>query len=297
MGVTALLLWGCANSTLPRNNMGEVVNRTKEFDEYWYSDEAEITSYKLEQARYGEIHEGTAVLVFVTEHFSKKKQVKADEPGMNDYSVMKLNFAKKFNTGIYPYSMMTSSFVPVDYPKSHATKVTSSAQEWCGHVFTQLNNRNGRYDIAAYSYFESEGDDHLQLEETWLEDELWNKIRLNPELLPVGKMKMIPSFFYLRLKHKELRAYDAELSMSHVGKGLISYSVNYPELKREITIIYNADFPYTIEYWKESYLSGWGESAKKLTTKATKISTIKSKYWVKNRVKDTVLREKLGLKN
>ena len=28
---------------------------TSEFKDYWYSGEAEITSYKLEQARYGEI--------------------------------------------------------------------------------------------------------------------------------------------------------------------------------------------------------------------------------------------------
>ena len=42
-----------------------------EFADYWYRGQAEITSYDLEQARYGELRSGTAVLVFVTEDFSK----------------------------------------------------------------------------------------------------------------------------------------------------------------------------------------------------------------------------------
>ncbi|MEM6807488.1 MAG: septum formation inhibitor Maf, partial [Bacteroidota bacterium] len=49
-----------------------------DFQAYWYKGEAEISSYKLEQARYGEIHEGHSVLVYVTEDFSKSKQVKLD---------------------------------------------------------------------------------------------------------------------------------------------------------------------------------------------------------------------------
>ncbi|MGB2691994.1 MAG: septum formation inhibitor Maf, partial [Thermodesulfobacteriota bacterium] len=43
---------------------------SEEFKAYWYDGKAEITSYKLEQARYGELHEGYAVMVFVTEDFS-----------------------------------------------------------------------------------------------------------------------------------------------------------------------------------------------------------------------------------
>ena len=44
-----------------------------ELKTYWYNSEAEITSYNLKQARYGEIHEGKAALIFVTEPFSKKR--------------------------------------------------------------------------------------------------------------------------------------------------------------------------------------------------------------------------------
>ena len=51
-----------------------------DFGAYWYQGKAEITSYTLEQARYGEIHSGHAVLVYVTEDFSRGKQVKLDRP-------------------------------------------------------------------------------------------------------------------------------------------------------------------------------------------------------------------------
>ena len=37
-----------------------VMAPSQEFRDYWYAGEAEITRYKLEQARYGEIHQGDA---------------------------------------------------------------------------------------------------------------------------------------------------------------------------------------------------------------------------------------------
>jgi len=115
--------------------------------EYWYAGEAEITSYKLTQARYGEIHSGHAVLIFVTEPFSTKTWTKADQPTATDVSVMKLNFTKKFNTGIYPYSMMTSTFLPVD-GAVNSLKITSSSQEWCGHTYMEMKNKS-KYEFKS----------------------------------------------------------------------------------------------------------------------------------------------------
>ena len=64
---------------------------SEEFKKYWYAGEAEISSYQLEQARYGEIRKGTAVLIYVTEDFLPKKQVKADYQNTNNVPVLKLN--------------------------------------------------------------------------------------------------------------------------------------------------------------------------------------------------------------
>ena len=37
-----------------------------QFNDYWYAGDAELTRYALQQVRYGEVHEGDAVLIFVT---------------------------------------------------------------------------------------------------------------------------------------------------------------------------------------------------------------------------------------
>lgn len=276
---------------------------SEEFKSYWYDGKAEITSYKLEQARYGEIHEGYAVLVFVTEDFSKSKQVKLDNPQNakgDDVKVLKLNRIKKFDTGIYRYSMMDSVFTPIytgEYPNT--LKLTSSSQEWCGNTFTQLNLAENGYDVRSFSYFESEGDQKFSLQKEILEDEIWARIRIAPESLPVGSIKIIPAAMASRLTHKDLKVEIAEASLTENPKdsNLMDYNLVYDDSGRVVKITFSKSFPYEILSWQETYKSGFGSSAKTLTTKATKYKTLISDYWNKNNNIDRKLREKLGLTN
>ena len=261
---------------------------SQKFKEYWYAGEAEITSYKLEQARYGEIRDGKAVLVFVTEDFLPDSQVKADTYDESNIPVLKLNATKKFNTGIYPYSIMQSTFFPVAN-NQHALKISASIQEWCGHVYTQLNNRK-EFEIMSHSYFQGEPDQNFKLEKTWTENELWTKLRINPSTLPVGEISIIPSLEFTRLKHKTITAYKA---FANLNDG--TYTLNYPELNRSLKINFNTAFPFEILGWEETSTSGFGASAKTLTTKATKLETIKSAYWNKNNNTDESLRTTLKL--
>ena len=107
--------------------------------------------------RYGEIHEGDAVLVFVTEEINPALQVKADYSGPENVPILKLNAVRKFFTGIYPYSIMTSVFTPMDVLKYPLPlKITSSSQEWCGHVYTQMNLSDNEYRVRVHSYFEKD---------------------------------------------------------------------------------------------------------------------------------------------
>ncbi|MBQ0733013.1 septum formation inhibitor Maf [Aquimarina celericrescens] len=265
---------------------------SEDFKKYWYAGNAEITSFQLEQARYGEIRKGTATLIYVTEDFLPNEQVKADNRNPNNIPVLKLNATKKFNTGIYPYSIMQSTFYPVS-DNRHAIKVSSSIQEWCGHIYAQLNNRQ-QFDIMSHSYFQNEADQEFSLNKAILENELWTKIRINPDDLPLGDIKVIPSFEYCRLKHKEIKAYTAKASIKNDGETNI-YSIEYPELSRNISIAFNSSFPYEIESWTESFTSGFGSNAKEMITKATKIKRIKSAYWGKNSNEDEVMRNELGL--
>ena len=279
-------------------------HETQQFKDYWYSGKAEITSYNLSQARYGENHDGYAVLIFVTEDFSKTKQVKLDYPSQNkndSIKILKLNLVKKFNTGIYKYSIMESVFTPVDLKKfPNSLKLTSSSQEWCGHTFTQLNFKNNSFAVNQFSYFESDGDRNFHIKKAFLEDELWTRIRLDPFSLPTGKIKLIPSLLISRLKHEGLEIVDAnailiKLPNSKNGKEILQYNLEFPDSKRLFKINFNRDFPHEIISWEEKYKSGFGPDSKKLTTKAVKNKSLFIDYWNKNSIVDVALRKQLGI--
>jgi len=216
------------------------IEKVNDFDQYWYQSKAEITSYKLEQSRYGEIHPGYATTIFVTEPFNTNKQVKADNGAADEtVSVLKLNKTRKFNTGIYPYSTMTSTFTPVNISGPGATlKVSNSVQEWCGQVYMQMNKKSSHYQVQSYSYFESEGDNKFKVNATLLEDEIMNLIRINPNGIEEGKATIIPSSTYLRFLHKPLKPYNATIEKSSTefnGKQVQLISINYSELSRTLT--------------------------------------------------------------
>ncbi|TPV32341.1 septum formation inhibitor Maf [Paucihalobacter ruber] len=257
-----------------------------EFKMYWFNGKAEISSYKLEQARYGEMHEGSAVLIFVTEDFLPDVQVKADSKDSENIGVLKLNATKDFNTGIYPYHIMQSTFYPLSN-NYHALKVTASIQEWCGQVYSQINNR-GQFEVLSHSYFEGEADEEFNLDETILENELFNQLRINPKSLPTGDIKIIPSLEYLRLKHRQIKLYKATAKLTDS-----TYAVYYPDLGRSLEINFKSDFPYTIDSFKESYTDGADGAI--LTTTAKRINTILEPYWQKNKPDNSYLRAQLGL--
>lgn len=259
--------------------------------DYWYSGQAEISSYSLKQARYGEVHEGHSVLVFVTEPFNISKYVKSDYGSADDVSVLKLNNTRKFNTGIYPYSMMTSSFLPFENGE-HSFKVSSSSQEWCGHTYINLENRD-EFNVLIESYFENESD-VISMKKSLLEDDFWSKIRLNPRELPTGNISVVPSFFFLRMTHAECKAYDCKASWIE-NKIVTKYILEYPGLGRSITIEFETNGPHKILGWKETFKSGFGADAKVLTTEGTLIKTLRSDYWNKNKKSDSYLRTELGL--
>jgi hypothetical protein len=292
----ALYLPSACGQPIDAKGSVESPTTSNAFGDYWYQGKAEISSYKLSQARYGEMREGHAVMVFVTEDFSHKKQVKLDRPQQTPEDVakvLKLNLTKKFNTGIYPYSMMQSVFTPVDRSRSpHSLKVTTSSQEWCGHTFTQLNLKSSGFEHRGYSYFESEGDINTKLDKVLLEDELWNLIRINPKLLPTGEVNIIPATMTHRLRHTKLESQKASIDLSSNETETI-YEINYPD--RQLKIIFETEFPHKILGWDETYRDGFGTSAQTLTTKARLDKTIMSAYWTKNSNADASLRKELNL--
>jgi len=261
---------------------------SEEFKSYWFNGEAEVTSYKLIQSRYGESREGTAMLVYVTEDFLPDAQVKANAKSDITIPVIKLNATKNFNTGIYPYSIMQSTFYPLEGTSS-ALKISASIQEWCGHVYIQLNNKD-EFKLVSHSYFEGEADKKMRLPKTYLENEVWTQLRIDPNLLPTGEISMIPSFEYLRLDHQEIKAYPAMAEFYQDGEWSV-YKISYPVLKRELKIYYSNFAPFKIQQWiEETEVNG-----KLYSTSAKKMEEIKSDYWNKKSNNDLHLREQLNL--
>lgn len=271
-----------------------------QLDAYWYQGKAEISTYQLSQNRYRDLHPGKAILIQVTEDFLTDAQVKNDRyRNPNSTAILKTNFIRHFNTGIYDYAIMTSAFTPVKTAEWPFTlKTTTSVQDWCGHVFGQLNYREGSYQMQTLSYFESEGDQQQSLGSAMLEDELFNRIRMNWKDLPTGKNLMIPALSYLRLLHKNAAPYEVNLSLADYtnrdfsGEQLKVYTIEFPELDRQLEIIFSAKPPYYIEGWRDTHPSF---DDQKRTSVARRTHTILDDYWTHNALTDVGLRAKLGL--
>lgn len=306
-----ILLASCQNNTetskATPSPAKAIPAATKNFDsdnklsKYWYEGKAEVSRYELQQNRYRDVHPGEAILIFVTEDFLTDKQVKNDNySNPNSIPILKANMIRKFPTGLYDYSMMTSVFTPVgnsDYPNT--LKVTTSSQEWCGHTYMQLNLGSNNYDVTLHSYFENEADQDIEVPVKILEDELFNRIRINPDNLPTGKMELLPSTVVARLMHLKYQPYEAVLSLAPYsgsefeGEALQVYTIEYPELNRTLEIVFEQTAPYEIAGWKDSYPSAFDRQVR--STIAKKTHQIKNAYWSKNSLEDMEVRAELGL--
>lgn len=262
------------------------------FDSYWYQGKAELTRYALRQARYGEVHDGEAVLIFVTEDFLPKLQVKHESGESEDaLSVLKLNAYLRFYTGIYPYTVMTSSFSPAT--GAPTLKLSNTVQEWCGQVYSQINRRSDGLHTLMHSYFQKEADQKMTLPNATLEDGLWAQLRIAPEGIREGKQDIVPALSYVRMRHKALRAYPAVVARkTNVDSDLIDHplhalEVDYPPLGRKLVIYYEPDFPHVIQAWEET--------EGPFRTTAVRTHAIIDDYWNHNSVSDAPYRDALGL--
>lgn len=291
-----------ASSAAPAQTVAfTFADQNPELSDYWHQGKAEISRYALQQNRYKDVHPGEAVAIFVTEDFLTDKQVKNDNySNPNSTPVLKTNLLRKFPTGIYDYSMMTSVFTPTrveDYPQT--LKITTSAQDWCGQAYMQLNYEDEQYRMQLRSYFENEADQDKKVAYAMLEDELFNRIRINPKGLPTGQVNIIPSTTVIRLRHLPFKAYTANATHGDYsgsdfeGANLKVYTLEYPELQRELSIVYQAGAPYIIEGWTDTYPSAFDQQAR--TTLARRTNTILSPYWKLNDREDLAERQRLEM--
>jgi len=269
----------------------------------WNQGKAEVSRYALSQGRYRDNHEGDAVLIFVAEPFSRSKQVKVDDwqaAGDDLVNVLKLNHTRNFVTGLYPYSLMLSTFTPLDARTPQPPlKITASVQEWCGHVFTQINRRGEGFEIAGYSYFESEGDWKESIRSVLTEDEIWTRIRLSPGQLPTGEIELLPGALHARLTHQALRPAKARAEWieadpkAHDPAKVRGYRVRYTSgSDRVLSLWFERAAPHGIVAWEEAYTDVAGVP---LTTRARRTHVKWIDYWTRHSNADRALRSELGL--
>lgn len=263
------------------------------FWQTWGDGQAELSSYALRIPRYGALRSGTAVAIFVTENFSLSKRVKTDAaptPGGDAFPVMKLNLAEDFQTGIYDYNVMTSTFValqPVDgRAAGRATKVSFSSQEWCGHVYHQL--LFGQYGAKStlHSYFEGEADEEKDIaapRDGISEDVLMHWVRgMALPILKPGETRavsLLPSLQSSRFQHQALGWREAKLSRSETSEPLTVPAGVFDVETFRVQIQGGATRTYFVEKAAPHRIVKWmaddGESAEMLRS-------IRSKYWQEN---------------
>jgi hypothetical protein len=255
--------------------------------DFWFSG-AEISSFTLSQSRYGKNHPGHAELIFVTEPFLIDKQVKDESGQGGSTGVLKLNSLTTFNTGIYSYRTMTSTFRPIDLAKfPHALKSTTSIQDWCGQAFQQSNFRENGWSVQIRSYFEKAGDQDLSLPPAHLEDELWITLRLDPKSLPTGETEIIPGAVFTRFHHLAHAAVKANATLDLSGKAAI-YTISYPSLGRALSIGFDKEFPHIIRAWTE--ITPKGKTSATLNKRLMNVP-----YWEMHNPEDAEKRKQLGL--
>ena len=271
------------------------------FWDHWGDGSAELAGYRLTQPRYGQARRGEAVFVTVTEEFTRATRVKSDGGHGDEYPVLKLNEVRDFQTGVYDYNVLTSSFLALDgsSPLGVPTKVSFSAQEWCGHAYEHLIADSGSLRRTLHSYFDGEADKddrHDLPPGAVFGDALPLLVRgVVGELVGPGQTRevpFLPSALDRRLKHKPLAWTTARIARSAGAVDVVvpagtyrAYTVTVsPAGGTATTYWVEAAVPHRVVRWtrpdgEEGVLSG----------------VMRSKYWNQNGEGREDMRAKLGL--
>lgn len=264
---------------------------------HWGDGKAELSGYRIETPRYGEKREGHVALIYVTEALDRRTLVKDDTgsvPEPERLHVIKLNHTLKFQTGIYPYSVMTSVFAPVaDYglERFFPAKISFTAQEWCGHVFQQLKPLKGRLWSSLASYFSTEGEAETLMDvsgEALYEDALLIQLRELDGPFNGGKDwtgQLVPGLWRTRRAHVPLTPVSARITRGtgeRKGKPVNRFVLTFGDVERTYDV--ERETPRRVLAWSESD----GERAELL-------KTARLPYWQLNRPGDERHRQALGL--
>lgn len=239
----------------------------------WGDGQAELSGYRLTEPRYGELREGTAVLIFVTETFSNSLRVKSDpgrHPATDEFPVIKLNRIEDFQTGLYDYNLMTSVFAALTgvngRPAGSPGKISFGSQEWCGHVYSQALFDSAAVRFTSHSYFDGEADEARAIAGRLFVAEdallLWARGLAWPRMAPGQSLAapMLRSLKSARLDHRALEVGQVILTVE-AGTGpltvpggtfTVQHRTAHEDLGRGWMFDVEAAPPHRIIRWRNS---------------------------------------------
>jgi len=262
----------------------------------WGDGKAELSGYTVTTNRYGAPREARVALIYVTEPMDRRNWIKddaGDVPPAERVNVVKLNHVLKFQTGIYPYSVMTSVFAPVDGadPERFApSKIVMSAQEWCGQVYQKVMPAAAGFDNELHSYFHADGDGDATVKAppgALYEDALLIQLRELDGPFAKGKDwagTIVPSLWAQRKKHAALTPVAAAIHREDAtrdGTPVTRFTLTYG----------NASTTYDIEKAAPRRVLAWKT---KDGDEARILKTTRLPYWQLNSPGDEKYLRELG---
>ena len=306
LAVTGGLAMGCA--PLPSATSTQAPSVASEsFWAHWGDGQAEVNGYTIQNSRYGDTRPGEAVMVFVTETLTHGKRVKTDGNQTDTFPVMKLNAIHDFQTGMYDYNVMTSSFVPLngETPRGVPTKISFSMQEWCGNTYAEATTIHEYGDPAtairlqSHNYLDGQGatTTDLPLQHSPISnDALPILIRgIAGPLLSPGETQSVNLLPRIADSHMQKRPWSwqtAVLSRSPTNQRIqvpageydaFSFTIE-PEIGPTVTYLVETNPPHRIIGWETDN----GE-------KASLTGSIRTEYWNQQAPGHAIMRSKLGL--
>jgi hypothetical protein len=214
------------------------------FLNYWQKIPTEVNRYTLKEDSVVIGEGGLSYRLGYTQGVNERDSVKT----------LRVDFTGKIKRENNDYSTVTTTFLPLNSSiRPHALKILNNIQDVQGSSTTLLSQVPKAFQIVNNT---DKLHKEYELERQSLEDEVWAKIRMNPDDLPLGEVEMIPSFAYWQSVGKLPSIQEAKTQINAYsgtefkGKKLKEYKIEYPELKRNLAIIFEGDFPYQIVGWK-----------------------------------------------
>ena len=277
---------------------------SSEFWEHWGDGRAELAGYHLQVRQYGELRDGELVTVYVTEPHDRNTWIKDDHVEEPDrVEVLKLLATRTFDTGIYPYTVLSGVFSPVDRWRDEPfqpVRLELDAQEWCGSESHRLWAGPERFRSLRLSYFDDPGEslDEVPVEEGALyEDALLVQLREPDGPFAEGEDwsgPLVPDLWRLRAELRPPEPVEASVVRSetvHDGTPATRFTLRAgPDDRYQRTFLVEREAPRRILEWT-TRVDG------EVVERAQLSGSTRLAYWELNRPGDEAHREALGLES